>query len=267
MNIEQVKEKLLMLCPDVPDFLLVFTGKSSRKVHGLYKPESREILIHNKNFTDDNPLMYAAIHEFAHHVHHVNFGPLLTTRVHNTRYWQIFHDLLKKAEEKKIYQNPFRTNEEFVALTEKIKKDYLQGNGQLMKELGKLLKEVAILCIKNNLFFEDYVDRELNLHRNTAKTIMRISELDLPPEVGFENMKMISSIKNEELREKAEKAFLEGNSPDSVKGSIQETGFSEEEKRDPVKELKKEKEKIEKTIKNLNSKLEKIEKMIEDFHE
>ena len=268
MNIEQAKEKLLLLCPEAPDFLLVFTGKSSKKVHGLYKPDTREILIHSKNFTDDNGLMYTAIHEFAHHIHHTVYGPIITTRTHNSKYWQIFHALLKKAEELDIYHNPFRANKEFIAITEKIRKDYLEGNADLMKELGRLLRDVAELCAKHNLFFEDYIDRELNLQRGTVKTIMRVSEMDLPSEVGYENMKMLSSIKDPEVREEAKEAFLGGDSPDSVKGLVELATQKEEDKiveADPVLKLEKEKEKIEKSIKNLNVKLERIEKMIEDY--
>ena len=269
MNVDQLKEKLLMLEPNAGDFLLVFSGKTSKKVHGLYKPETKEIIIHNKNFNEDNGLIYTGIHEFAHHIHHVKYGPLLTNRCHNARFWQIFHTLLKKAEELEIYQNPFRNNPEFLTLTQKIKDNYLKNNAQQMKELGLLLKDVALLCVKNNLFFDDYVDRELKLQHNTAKTIMKISELDLPPEVGFDNMKMISSIKGSSAREEAVQALMEEeSSPDAVRVQMKDSTMKEDERetlQDPKKKLQKEKEKIEKTIKTLNEKLEKVEKMIEDL--
>lgn len=263
MNIEQVKEKLMQLYPESPDFLLVFTGKTSKKVHGLYRPEEKEILIHNKNFSDDNMLIYTAIHEFAHHIHHTLFGPILTPRSHNTKYWQIFHSLLKKAESMNIYSNPYKKDKEFDLLTKRIKKNFVQENGQLMKELGSLLKEAALLCMKYNLSFEDYVDRELNIHRNTAKTIMKVSEMDVNPEIGYENMKIVSTIKDAEERAEVEKAFLGGESPDTVKGMIAES--REEKQDDPVIKLEKEKDKIEKTIKNLNNKLEMIDKMISEY--
>ncbi|HBD92900.1 MAG: hypothetical protein A2015_13585 [Spirochaetes bacterium GWF1_31_7] len=265
MNIEQVKEKLVSLYPQAPDFLLVFTGKMSKKVHGLYKPEEKEILIHNKNFTDDNQLIYAAIHEFAHHINHTMFGPIITARSHTSKYQQIFHKLLKKAEEANIYTNPYKKDKEFEILIKRIKKNFLQENGQLMKELGGLLKEAHLLCIKHDLSFEDFVDRELNIHRNTAKTIIRVHEMDITPEIGYENMKLVSSIKDEEARKEAEEAFMEGESPDTVKGIISDSA-KEKETDDPITKLQKEKEKIEKTIKNLNEKLDVIEKMIHDIH-
>jgi hypothetical protein len=37
MNQEQVKEKLFQLNKNVEDFSLLFSGKKSRKVNGLYK--------------------------------------------------------------------------------------------------------------------------------------------------------------------------------------------------------------------------------------
>ena len=67
MNQDQLADKLRTLA-DVPPFTLVFSGKKSKKVDGLYKPAEREILIHNKNMSGDSDLIYTAIHEFAHHI-------------------------------------------------------------------------------------------------------------------------------------------------------------------------------------------------------
>jgi transcription termination factor NusB len=93
--------------------------------------------------------------------------------------------------------------------------------------------------------------------------------MDLPPEVGFDNMKMISSIKGSSAREEAVQALMEEEaSPDTVRVQIKDSSMKEDEKEalhDPKKKLQKEKEKIEKSIKTLNEKLEKVEKMIEDL--
>ena len=40
MNQDQTKELLMRLEPQAPEFQLLFTGKSSKKVNGLYKPET-----------------------------------------------------------------------------------------------------------------------------------------------------------------------------------------------------------------------------------
>ncbi|MGP1510875.1 MAG: hypothetical protein ACTTIU_10140, partial [Treponema lecithinolyticum] len=67
MNCEQVKNILLSIENTDLDFEMIFSGKESKKVNGLYKPETREIILHNKNFKTDNQLVYTAIHEYTHH--------------------------------------------------------------------------------------------------------------------------------------------------------------------------------------------------------
>jgi hypothetical protein len=74
MNQDQVKEKLLKLYDCKEEFSVIFSGKKSGKVNGIYKSFEREIVIHNKNFVDDSGdqnemlLMFTAIHELTHHV-------------------------------------------------------------------------------------------------------------------------------------------------------------------------------------------------------
>ena len=134
MNQDQVRELLLSLEKDVPEFSVTFTGKESKRVDGLYKPERREILIHNRNFSDENTLIYTAIHEFAHHVHFSRFPDEVTRRAHTNRFWDFFHRLLSVAEERGIYRNLFDNDQEFIALTKRLRVDYREKNGHLMKE-------------------------------------------------------------------------------------------------------------------------------------
>ena len=151
MNQEQVKEKLLQLNRNAEDFSLLFSGKKSRKVNGLYKPESREIIIHNRNFNDDNPLIYTAIHEFAHHIHFTGAAVPISSRAHTKEFWGIFHSLLYKAEEKGVYINIFEKNKDFIELTGEIKNNYLSKNGELMKDLGRLLIKAIKLCEEHSI--------------------------------------------------------------------------------------------------------------------
>ena len=58
MNQTQVKDILLRLKDDVQEFTVIFSGKKSTKVDGLYKPLTREIIIHNKNTEDENAIVY-----------------------------------------------------------------------------------------------------------------------------------------------------------------------------------------------------------------
>ena len=82
-------------------------------MHGLYKPDSREIIIHNKNFKNDNEMMYTAIHEYAHHLQFTTAATPISVRTHTTAFWNLLHTLLFEAEEKGIYTNPFESIEEF----------------------------------------------------------------------------------------------------------------------------------------------------------
>ena len=82
MNQDQVKSLLLRLDRDAEEFSVTFSGKKSKKVDGLYKPDGREIIIHNENFANDNALIYTAIHEFAHHLHFTGSAAPTSCRAH-----------------------------------------------------------------------------------------------------------------------------------------------------------------------------------------
>ena len=255
MNQDQVKKQLLRLQPDTQEFSVVLTGKKSRKVNGLYKSDIREILLHNKNFVDDNDLMYTAIHEFAHHLHFTGSPVPVSSKAHQTAFWSIFHGLLGKAEKMGIYTSSYTTDTEFTALTKKIREEFLVRNAKLMLEFGTLLMKAEELCKKKNKRFEDYVDRVLGLHRSCAQVIVRMKELELDPAIGFENMKTVASLRSEEDRIAAQEAFLSGKSPDMVKA---EFGLKAKEK-DPTEQLRQEKNRIEKTINSLQLRLQEID--------
>ena len=261
MNQDQVKEELLRLEPDTEEFSLIFSGKQSRKVNGLYHPEKREIIIHNRNFSDDNDLMYTAVHEFAHHLHFTRSPVPIAAKAHRNEFWDLFHKLLARAEELGIYRSIFDVDKEFRALTQRIKEEFLSQNGLLMKGFGGLLVQAEGLCKKNHARFDDYVDRILGVHRTTAKVLMRMHALDLNPSIGFENMKTVASFRNEEDRKGAVEAFLAGRSPDMVKA---EFGRKPREK-EPSERLMQEKKRIEKTIASLSRRLEEIEVRLEQM--
>ncbi len=263
MNQAQVTEKLLALNPKAPPFSVVFTGKKSKRVDGLYKPESREILIHNKNMSDDDAIMYTAIHEFAHHVHFSTSTVPISSRSHTNAFWNIFHELLGSAEEAGICVNRFDSLQEFRELTRRIRTEFLSADGRLMRDFGKTLIEAMELCRQHGLSFEDYVDRTLGVHRNTAKAIMRVYAEDVPPEYGFDNMKLLAAIKDPAERKHAQSAFDRGLSPDMIRARFITTSAGSDPEPDPLAVLTREKERIEHTIETLNSKLRNIEGRIE----
>jgi hypothetical protein len=258
MNRDEVKEKLLKI-EDAPlEFSLVFSGKKSSKVNGLYKPQTREIIIHNKNFKQDgageNLLLYTAIHEYAHHLHACSRGGTLSPRAHNSEFWAIFHALLEKAESKKIYKDVFAVSPELLKLTEVIRTKYLANNGALVKEMGKQLIKAHNLCSEIGVRFEDYVDRMLRIPRAAANLAIKMFEFDIAPEVGADNMRFLAGIRDSDDRKAAEKALIKGKSPDTVKIAFKNKGKEE----DPVVKLEKEKLRLERTIATLNKRLEEV---------
>ena len=217
MNQEQIKEKLLQIEKNTTDFKVIFSGKKSKKVNGLYKPESKEIIIHNKNFENDNSLLYTAIHEYAHHIQFTTSKTPISVKSHTVEFRNILHNLLVQAELAGIYYNPFKAEPEFINLTRMIKEKFFKKNGRLMKEFGDSLLNAHTLCIKFQASFDDYMNRELSLETNTAKTLMKCSSEDINPDIGYENMKIVASIKDPHKAKQAETAFTEGKSPDMVK--------------------------------------------------
>ena len=262
MNQDQVKEMLLRLEKDVPEFSVIFSGKESRKVDGLYKPESREILIHNRNFSDDNALIYTAIHEFAHHVHFSRFPEEVTRRAHTNRFWDLFHGLLSDAESKKLYTNIFDNDPAFQKLTDRIRKDYLARNGSLMKEFGRILIEALDLCREKHAVFEDYAERVLGMTRGSARSLMKVYALDVDEDLGYEKMKVVASIKDPSVRTDASESFREGQTPPQVRQRIKE---SREAPEPTMGRLEAQKRRLEKNISNLQEKLENVERQLMEF--
>lgn len=245
------------------DFAVIFSGKKSRKVHGLYKPETREIILHNRNFAGDNELMYTAIHEYAHHLHFTSTAAPVSNRSHTTRFWAIFHELLYDAEGKGVYSNPFDTIPEFRALTERIKGKLLAQDGALMKELGSLLIQAERLCERHHTIFSDYLDRVLALPRTSATHVMRISALDVDPRIGFENMKTVAAIRDPEERREAVAALQSGQSPDMIKLRYgRAAADAPSEPHDGLAALEREKSRLVTQVRRLQKRIEALEERI-----
>jgi hypothetical protein len=261
MNQDEVKKMLLDIERAAMDFFVVFTGKKSKKVNGLYKYDTFEILLHNKNFSTDGELIYTAIHEYTHHLEHErileqNGGrePAVQTRFHNTDFWARFHGLLETAEKKNYYSLNSESSPELSALTQAIQK-IVRENGEAARELGTLLIKAQKICEKENVRYEDYIDRVLRLPRAAAKTLAKISEYQVDPALGYENMKFVASIPSGEKRRTAEAQFLDGKSPDMVR----EEAKKEAKKNDPKGRLEQEKRRIERTIQTLSARLKQVE--------
>jgi hypothetical protein len=264
MNQEQIREKLLQIRDTDEYFTVILSGKKSRKVDGLYKAESREIILHNKNFAGDNELMYTAIHEYAHHLQFTSSPIPVSTRAHTTHFFSLFHSLLYEAEALGIYANPFERIEEFVVVTRRIRDKVLAVDGQLMKELGGLLLEAQELCERHHASFHDYLDRVLRLPRAAAASIIKTRTLDLDPRPGFETMKTLSRIGDPDLRKEAEQALLGDKSLDMVKEQLRQAR-APDGARDPMEQLAAEKRRLERQIERLRRRLDEIERKLEQL--
>ncbi|MDR1617944.1 MAG: hypothetical protein LBS06_02705 [Treponema sp.] len=266
MNQDQVKEKLLAIEDAPMEFTLVFSGKKSRKVNGLYKPDTREIIIHNRNFGDTeagaNLLLYTAIHEYAHHLHACARGGVLSPRAHTSEFWAVFHGLLEMAEKKKIYRDVFSGSPELAELTAQIRQKFLLENGSLVKEMGAWLLRARELCNALGARFEDYVDRVLRIPRIAAAMAVKMNEYDLNPAVGADNMRFLAGIRNDGDREAAEKALMAGRSPDMVKAAIRGKSAGASGK-DEKTRLEKEKNRLERTIESLSKRLDEVKETLE----
>ena len=271
MNQDQVKDILLSIEDAPMEFAVIFSGKKSKKVNGLYKPEPREIIIHNKNFaaadgkTADNLLLYTAIHEYAHHLHACARVCKLPSRAHTAEFWAIFHGLLEKAETKNVYKNVFADSTELVKLTETIRAKYLAENGSLLKDLGAHLLRAHELCDAVGARFEDYVDRVLCIPRAAAKMAVKVYQYDLNPKLGPDNMRFLAGIGNGDDRAAAEQALIGGKSPDAVKIAVRKAALpirppTEEDLRT---QLEKEKLRLERTIDSLSKRLTEVEQKLE----
>ena len=263
MNQDQVKDRLQKLRTDVPDFSVIFSGKQSKKVHGLYYPDRAEIILHNRNFENDNELMYTAIHEFAHHVHFSTSPVPVSNRPHTTAFRSIFHELLEQAEQIGLYTSIFESHPDFVSLTQTIRSDFLGRNGAIMKELGGLLVKAETLCREHRARFEDYIERVLLIDRRAASSAIRVFSADVDPRIGFDNMKSVASIRDADTRKKAEEDLLGGKSPDRVRAAYTPVGSKSSE--DPVEQLFREKERLQRTIDGLKDKLQTIEDRIDSM--
>lgn len=266
MDNETIKQNLLKIHSSSLDFQVIMTGKESCRVNGMYNPETREILLHNKNFKSDSQLIYTAIHEYTHHL--INEQKLAESggkeychgRVHNAAFWSKFHSLLQQAEELGIYTITLEETPELKELTEKIKKEYMEVNGKLMQEFGKLLSQAHALCEKANIRYEDYLDRVLCLPRNTARDITKLGHVEVDPALGFDNMKKVASLKKAEDRQSAQEQILAGKPADTV-SQLMKTKKAE----DPKEKLEKEKNRLEKTISALQQRLAYIEESLESL--
>lgn len=211
---ETVKLALLTVREPKEQFTVAFSGVSHKRVNGYYVPCSREIVINDRNFRSDNLLFFTALHEYAHHVSMSELG-LRSCKAHSPVFWSTFHDLLEVAESLGLYVNPSK-DDVFSGITADLKTLLVEA-ARVTRETGKALVSAQEFCLKNDARFDDYVLRELKQSMPWAKTCMSAHLKNVPAEVGPENLKLLSSIKNPYTRRRLTKGVQESMSPMQAK--------------------------------------------------
>jgi hypothetical protein len=131
----------------------------------------------------------------------------------------------------------------------------VEQNGVLLQELGNLLLEAQELCQKENIRYEDYVDRIVLLPRTAARAITRAALFQVNPAIGGENMKYVATLQTPEKRKAAEAQFLAGKSADTVRSETNRQGKEIDQKT----QWEREKSRLEKTIDALMKRLQIVE--------
>lgn len=248
MNQDQLKLKLDEYSEN-KDFTVIFSGKASKKIDGLYHPEKQEIIIHNKNFFNDTQLMYTALHELAHHIDFIENRGKTTRNAHGGKFSAIFHGLIEKALENGDYEefeSPFL--DEAIAIN--------REHTTFLKKFGKALIALLDACQKDHHNFEDVIERKLSLKPGWAKDIMRVYAMDISEEVGGEFSKKVAKIKDPEERKIAEER---GEIPVKTKP----IDGPEDEKAEAERNLRR----IEKAIANLERKRAIYEEQLQGYED
>jgi hypothetical protein len=252
-----VRDKLIELYPAREPFVLEFSRKKNGRVNGLYYPAYKKIVIHEKNFSSDNALMYTAIHELAHHIVSTEYGER-KARSHTKLFWATFHNLLEAAEQKGLYR---RTRAGAMReLTEKARK--IDRNiALLQRELGDILADIDQLCEETGDRYEDVVEHDIGMARLTARKARVAAGLPSDAELGQDAQALVlragSAAKQAAVIEQAEM----GKSIAQIEELARPRPRAHIE--DAMSILTKEKRRIEAAIKGLQFQLERIARELE----
>lgn len=248
MNNDQIKELLLSLEDTDKDFSVTQSGKESKKVNGLYKPATFEIIIHNKNFSTENELIYTAIHEYTHHLISCKYkeeGEKLPAKSHSTEFWAKFDDLLEIAVSKNLYKRE-RSESLSTLITEA--KELDKEIVKLQKKLGLLLREIEKKSNEENVRFEDVITHDLNMTKTTAKKCVESNFVN--SDCGQSELETILKT-NSKKRLEVEISISNGKTINQAKHNSTQSKES-----NPFDKLSKEKTRLEKTINQLQQRLE-----------
>jgi len=127
--------------------------------------------------------------------------------------------------------------------------------------MGNELMESEKLCRKHGARFEDFIERSLKITTQSATSAMKIKAMDLPIEIGVDNMKVVSAIKNDQTRMEATGSLMAGDTLDQVKQQVKAKA-SEYQDTDVL--LMREKKRIQAAMDKLVDRLEQIDMILEE---
>jgi hypothetical protein len=258
MNQDQVKAKLLELHDCAEDFTLIFSGKKSNKTNGYYSFDTKEIIIHNRNFEKnekgENLLFYTAMHELAHHIQGTEFNQK-SIRAHTQLFYAVLDDLVDVAEKKKLYS--VEIDQETQRYIDEIR-EISRQIARLQRDLGKVVKRLQEKCVESGLRFEDIIERKAQISLKTVKKSAKADSLDMPEEIGADMQETIIREQDEEKRNAMIQAAQEGKSVVQVNRAVARPIDGEDE----TASLVKEKKRIEHTITSLSRRLEELEEQL-----
>jgi hypothetical protein len=241
--------------------VVIFSGKKSKKVNGIYKPFTKEIIIHNRNFEDaegtrnENCLIFTAIHELAHYIMITEKGNK-SPRVHSQDFWATFHDLLDIAEKKGVY------HAEIDAETQKLIDDAHEIDRQiaeLQRELGRVILAIEESCHKNGLRQDDIIERKVQISKPSMKVAIAAYSMG-DQGVGADIQVEAAKQGDENKRAMIIAAGHEGKSVVQAKKSTAPARPIDAE--DETTTLIREKRRIERTVESLTRRLEEIEQQL-----
>jgi hypothetical protein len=261
MNQDQVKEKLKSIHQSPVDYKVIFSGKKSARVNGFYRPLSKEITIHNRNFiredggVNENGLMFTAIHELAHHVMMSEKGDT-SARAHNQDFWAEFHGLLDIAEEKGVYRAEIDSG------TQKLideARDISRRIAELQREHGRVIAAIDESCKKSGVRTEDVIERKAQIGKAAAKTAVAAYGMG-DRGVGFDIQTEAAKQRDGDRQEAIIAAGRGGKSVVQAKKSAPPAKPAEAE--DESEALIREKRRVERTIESLARRLEEIKEQL-----
>ena len=239
-NQDDLKETLLKVVGENDrDFSVVFTGKKSTRVDGLYKESV--IYVNNRNFDVWNDLVFTGLHELAHHVDRNRKAP----KHHDSRWKAIFCGILKKAIDAKVYIDVFSDKESGIYPFSAAVRETDNKIAALTKQLGKELISLHAECEKDGHPFDDFIMRYMGKNIHEIKKIMKSFASDIISDHGTTAMIRLAGSSGPE-REALEVEIMDGL-PGAV-GGIRPIETLEADRDAEVADIERELSKIRKRI-------------------